>query len=159
MKNYKFLIIILVIIFIVSSCETNEDKKFLGGLIGAAVGAYVGSEVGSGIGKNITTIIGGTIGYYLGTKAAGMLDVDEQESFNESIEKTLNENENEKSSQWVSNKNPDKIGIITPLNNYSKNDTNCRDFKKIITYEDKIVEEISKACRDSEGNWKIIENL
>lgn len=157
MKKYNILTIFLLTFTLISSCETNKDKKLIGGLIGAAVGAYVGSEIGSGVGKSITTIIGSTIGYYLGTKIANILDEDEQKSFNESIEKTLNENEDQNSNQWVSKTNPVKKGIITPLKSYSQNNKNCRDFKKVIVNNDERIEEISKACRDNQGNWQVIE--
>ena len=77
-KFNKVLVLGVVILGAVFSCETNEDKKLIGGLIGAAIGAYVGSEVGSGIGKNITTVIGGSLGYMLGTKIANILSEEEE---------------------------------------------------------------------------------
>ena len=157
MKKFNLLIVILLTFSLISSCETNEDNKLIGGLIGAAVGAYVGSEIGSGVGKSITTIIGGTLGYYLGTKIAYILNEDEQKRCNESIEKTLNETDDQNSNQWISKTNPDKRGIITPLKSYSQNDKDCRDFKKVIINNEESIEEISKACRDIHGNWQVIE--
>ena len=157
MKRFSLFTVILLALSLTSSCETNEDGKFIGGLIGAAVGAYVGSEIGSGVSKSITTIVGVTLGYYLGTKIANILNEDEQKSFNESIEKTLNEHDDQNSNQWTSETNPNKRGIITPLKSYSKNDKECRDFKKVIVNNEERIEEISRACRDINGNWQVIE--
>ena len=153
-RTYKFLL--LIIIFNTLSCETNEDKKLIAGLIGGAVGAYVGAELGSGIGKNITTVLGGTIGYLIGTKIANILTVEEQQSFNETINKTLENNDDKISNNWSSETNSSKTAIITPLNSYEEKSKLCRDFKKVVKNKNNSVEETSKACRDSNGNWQII---
>ena len=160
MKKYnKMLFSGFIILFLTYSCETNEDKKLIGGLIGAAVGAYVGSEIGSGIGKNITTVLGGSLGYLLGQKIANILTESEEMSFNNKIKETLDNNENQIPNQWSSNEDPSKNAIITPLSNYNYKDSVCRDFKKIVTKNKKSIEEVSKACRDKDGNWVVIETL
>lgn len=160
MKKFnKTLLSAAMILSLTYSCETAEDKKLIGGLIGAAVGAYVGSEIGSGIGKNITTVLGGSLGYLLGQKIATILSESEEESFNNKIKDTLNNNENKISNQWTSEEDPSKNAIITPLSNYNYKNTVCRDFKKIVTKDKKSIEEISKACRDKDGNWVVIETL
>ena len=158
MKKFKKILLSGVIVLSLTySCETTEDKKLIGGLIGAAVGAYVGSEIGSGIGKNITTVLGGSLGYLLGQKLANILSESEEESFGEKIKETLDNNENLESNQWSSDEDPSKNAIITPLSNYNYKNSVCRDFKKIVTKEKKSIEEVSKACRDKEGNWVVIE--
>ena len=158
-KFNKVLVLGVVILGAVFSCETNEDKKLIGGLIGAAIGAYVGSEVGSGIGKNITTVIGGSLGYMLGTKIANILSEEEELSLNQKISETLDKNENQEKAVWSSKSDKNKTAIITPLTNYELEGTTCRDFKKIVKVNEKSVEELSKVCRDESGNWKVIETL
>ena len=158
MKKFKKILLSGVIVLsLTCSCETTEDKKLIGGLIGAAVGAYVGSEIGSGIGKNITTVLGGSLGYLLGQKLANILSESEEESFSEKIKETLDNNENLESNQWSSDEDPSKNAIITPLSNYNYKNSVCRDFKKVVTKEKQSVEEVSKACRDKDGNWVVIE--
>lgn len=160
MKRFKNTLMLgMTIVILVCSCETSEDKKFLGGLIGAAVGAYVGSEIGSGVGKNITTILGGSLGYFLGQKIANILNKNEEQSFNNKIRDTLNNNKDQESNNWSSEDDPNKNAIITPLRSYNDKNTVCRDFKKIVTKNKKSIEEVSKACRDNEGNWVVIETL
>ena len=117
-KFNKVLVLGVIILGAVFSCETNEDKKLIGGLIGAAIGAYVGSEVGSGIGKNITTVIGGSLGYMLGTKIANILSEEEELSLNQKISETLDKNENQEKAVWSSKSDKNKTAIITPLTNY-----------------------------------------
>ena len=160
MKKFNKIILSgFIVLSLTYSCETAEDKKLIGGLIGATVGAYVGSEIGSGIGKNITTVLGGSLGYLLGQKIANILSESEEESFNNKIKETLDNNENQISSQWSSDEDPTKNAIITPLTRYNYKDSVCRDFKKIVNKGKKAVEEVSKVCRDKEGNWVVIETL
>lgn len=158
MKKFNKVILLgFLILSFTYSCQTTEDKKLIGGLVGAAVGAYVGSEIGSGIGKNITTVLGGSLGYLLGQKLANILSESEEKSFSKKIKETLDNNENLVSNKWSSDEDPSKNAIITPLSNYDYNNSVCRDFKKIVTKEKKSFEEISKACRDEDGNWVIVE--
>ena len=160
MKKFnKALLLGVIVLSLFSSCETTEDKKLIGGLIGAAVGAYVGSEIGSGVGKNITTILGGSLGYLLGQKIANILSESEEKSFNKKIKETLDNNENQISNKWSSDEDPKKNAIITPLSNYSYKKSVCRDYKKIVTKDKQSIEEVSKACRDKDGNWVVIETL
>ena len=45
---------------------------------------------------------------------------------------------------------------VTPLNSYKIDNKTCRDFIKIIDKDNKKYEEKSTACRDENGDWKII---
>ena len=55
-----------------------------------------------------------------------------------------------------SNKNKETKAEIIPLNKYELDEKTCRDFKKIISKDKKIIEEESTACRDENGNWRVI---
>jgi len=155
MRNF-ICIISLLSFHILSSCENANDKKVLGQIIGAAVGGYVGSKVGSGVGKDLSTIIGGAAGYILGGRVVEILSKNEQDDFNNVIEKSLNYNPDNVSEQWKSFSNKQTTGEVVPLNNYSIKNKNCRDFKKIIKKNGEIFEEDSTACRDKDGNWFLI---
>mgnify|MGYP001391534009 CR=1 FL=1 len=58
--------------------------------------------------------------------------------------------------KWSSQKNVDTNAEIIPLNSYQIDKNTCRDFTKTVNKGKKQVQERSTACRDENGNWKII---
>ena len=158
MINFKVKKISIFLIFLIhiNSCSEKEDKKLLGQIIGSVAGAYLGSKVGSGISKNISTVVGGTVGFLLGGKIIELLNDEERNDFNETINHSLNENPNNLSNEWNSKKSIETKGKVTPLNSYKIDNKTCRDFIKIIDKDNKKYEEKSTACRDENGDWKII---
>jgi surface antigen len=144
------------LILLVISCENSSDKKVFGQIIGAAVGGYVGSKIGSGATKDISVILGGAAGYILGGKIIEILSEKDRKEFNNVIENSLNFKPDNSSEFWQSDENQDVSGEVIPLNNYQKNNKNCRDFKKVIRKNNDIFEENSTACRNKDGNWEII---
>ena len=155
LKVKKKLVLFIFLIFI-NSCAEKEDSKLLGQLIGSVAGAYLGSKVGSGISKNIATVVGGTVGFLIGGKIVELLDNEERNDFNETINNSLNENSDNISKEWKSKKKIGTKGKVTPLNTYKIDNNTCRDFVKIIDQDNKKYEEKSTACRDENGNWKVI---
>lgn len=154
MRNSK--IIILIFFLIISSCANKEDNKLFGQILGSAAGAYLGSKFGSGVGKDLSMIFGGAVGFLIGGKIAEILNDEEEQDFNETISKSLNENKDLEVEEWMSSKNNDTKAEVIPLNKYEIEEKTCRDFKKIITNEGKTIEEDSTACRDEDGNWRVI---
>lgn len=149
-------IIILAIFVFINSCANKEDNKFIGQILGSAAGVYLGSKVGSDIGRNFTVIIGGAVGYLVGGKIAEILNDEDEEDFNNKISDSLDKNKDFEAQEWKSSKNKNVNGEIIPLNNYQIEEKTCRDFKKIVKINGKKIEEDATACRDEDGNWKII---
>ena len=148
--------IIVILCIGLLGCSSKEDNKFIGQILGSAAGAYLGSKVGSGVSTNLAIILGGAVGLLIGGKIAEALDEDEQLDLNSNVNESLEENKDYEVKEWTSKKNKEKTGEIIPLNKYKINEETCRDFKKIISSEGKVIEESSTACRDEDGNWKII---
>tara|TARA_A100001011_G_scaffold393155_1_gene482382 strand:+ start:1578 stop:2048 length:471 start_codon:yes stop_codon:yes gene_type:complete len=156
MRNLTFTILIFSLFFILNSCAEKEDNKLLGQIIGSVAGAYLGSKVGDGMVGNLSTVLGGTVGFLIGGKIADILDSDEQLELNNAVNKTLTENSDNVANTWSSQKNLDTNAEIIPLNSYRLNESTCRDFTKTVNKGDSQVQEKSTACRDKNGNWKII---
>ena len=154
MKLRNYLLIILIIF--ITACENNRDKKILGQIIGTAVGGYLGSKVGSGVTQDLSIIIGGAAGYFLGGKIVQILNKKEKDEFNNVIEDSLNYNSDNTIREWESSSDENTSGEVIPLNSYQINEKNCRDFKKIIKKNKEIYEEKSTACRSNDGNWILI---
>tara|TARA_B100000282_G_C31595657_1_gene427731 strand:+ start:278 stop:742 length:465 start_codon:yes stop_codon:yes gene_type:complete len=149
-------IIVLIFCIAINSCANQEDNKLFGQILGSAAGAYLGSKFGSGVGRDFSMIFGGAVGYLIGGKVAEVLDNDEQKDLNETISNSLDKNKDSETEEWTSTKNSGTKAEVIPLNKYEIDEKTCRDFKKIISKDDKIIEEESTACRDEKGNWRII---
>jgi len=156
MKNFTYKILAFSFLTISSSCAEKEDNKLLGQIIGSAAGAYLGSKVGDGMVGNLTTVLGGTVGFLIGGKIVDILDSEEQSQLNNAINQTLTKNPDNLSNKWNSQKNLDTNAEIIPHNSYRIDKNTCRDFTKTVNKGKKQVQEKSTACRDENGNWKII---
>tara|TARA_B100000686_G_C16622313_1_gene879927 strand:- start:373 stop:843 length:471 start_codon:yes stop_codon:yes gene_type:complete len=156
MPKKRCKLLFLIIIFTIISCETPEDKRFFGQIIGSAVGAYVGGKFGSGTGKDLSIIFGGAAGFLIGGKLMDILSQEESDQFSQVIEESLDENPDNVTNEWMSESNKEIKAEVTPLNQYEIKDHICRDFRKIITKNGRQIEEESTACRDVNGNWKLI---
>ena len=156
MKNLTLMILVFSLCILSSSCSQKEDNKLLGQIIGSVAGAYLGSKVGDGMVGNLTTVLGGTVGFLIGGKIVDILDSEEQSDLNNSINQTLTKNPDNVSNKWNSQKNIDTNAEIIPLNSYKIDQKTCRDFTKTVKKGDKQVHEKSTACRDEKGNWKVI---
>ncbi len=156
MKSLTLNVLIFSLLIASSSCTEKEDNKLLGQIIGSVAGAYLGSKVGDGMVGNLTTVLGGTVGFLIGGKIVDILDSEEQSELNNAINQTLTENLDNVSSRWDSQKSEDTNAEIIPLNSYQIDKNTCRDFTKTVKKGQKQVQEKSTACRDKNGNWKII---
>ena len=156
MKHLTLKVLIFSLCVLSISCSEKEDNKLLGQIIGSVAGAYLGSKVGDGMVGNLTTVLGGTVGFLIGGKIVDILDSEEQSDLNNAINQTLTKNPDNVSNKWKSQKNIDTNAEIIPLNSYKINQNTCRDFTKVVKKGEKQVHEKSTACRDEKGNWKII---
>ena len=156
MKHMTLKVLIFSLCILSISCSEKEDNKLLGQIIGSVAGAYLGSKVGDGMVGNLTTVLGGTVGFLIGGKIVDILDSEEQSDLNNAINQTLTKNPDNVSNKWKSQKNIDTNAEIIPLNSYKIDQNTCRDFTKVVKKGKKQVQEKSTACRDEKGNWKII---
>ena len=118
MKHVTLKVLIFSLCILSISCSEKEDNKLLGQIIGSVAGAYLGSKVGDGMVGNLTTVLGGTVGFLIGGKIADILDSEEQSDLNNAINQTLTKNPDNVSNKWKSQKNIDTNAEIIPLNIY-----------------------------------------
>ena len=141
MKHMTLKVLIFSICILLISCSEKEDNKLLGQIIGSVAGAYLGSKVGDGMVGNLTTVLGGTVGFLIGGKIVDILDSEEQSDLNNAINQTLTKNPDNVSNKWKSQKNIDTNAEIIPLNSYKIDQNTCRDFTKIVKKGQKQVQE------------------
>ena len=75
-----------------------------------------------------------------------MLDEEEEQDLNETISKSLN-NENYEVQEWTSRKSEDTKAEVIPINKYNIEEKTCRDFKKIISKDGKRIERFNSMQR------------
>ena len=107
MKHVTLKVLIFSLCILSISCSEKEDNKLLGQIIGSVAGAYLGSKVGDGMVGNLTTVLGGTVGFLIGGKIVDILDSEEQSDLNNAINQTLTKNPDNVSNKWKSQKNID----------------------------------------------------
>lgn len=152
--NYFF----VFFVFMTLSCQNQSDNKKIGQMIGSAVGAIVGSNYGSGNINAIATILGATGGYLIGGQIATMLSEKEKEELNDVMNDSLENSKINESSVWESKQNENLKAEIIPIENFSLNNYSCRKYRQIVVDQDKKNISESRACRDIDGNWKILKN-
>ena len=74
MQHMTLKVLIFSLCILSISCSEKEDNKLLGQIIGSVAGAYLGSKVGDGMVGNLTTVLGGTVGFLIGGKIVDILD-------------------------------------------------------------------------------------
>ncbi len=156
--NYMRKIKIILVLSFLVSCQNSDDTKRLSQMIGTAIGGAVGAKIGKGTGNTIATILGATTGYLLGSKISHILNERDKEELNEKIENTLENNLDGVSSNWKSKNVPNTSAIITPKDRFKYETYNCRNYEKIIRKDSENFKVNSKACRDENGNWKILDS-
>ena len=87
-----------------------------------------------------------------------MLSEKEREELNDVMNDSLENSEINESSVWESKQNENLKAEIIPIENFSLNNYSCRKYRQIVVDQDKKNISESRACRDIDGNWKILKN-
>lgn len=165
----KRIILSLVLVSFLSACAQNGQDGFLqrsdggvskagvGTLAGAAGGAILGSNIGGGKGQIAAIAIGTLLGGALGNSVGSSLDKADIAAYNQTSQTAL---ETGRSGQAVAWRNPDSgnSGTITPVNTYQNNAGQyCREYNQSVKVGGKTENAYGRACRQSDGSWKIVE--
>lgn len=141
---------ILASSFALTSCS-NVSNQDVGVVTGGAIGGALGSLFGSGSGK-IAAAVGGTVlGAIIGGKIGSTMDKVDQMKMNQALESAH-------TGQTESWKNPDNGNrySVTPTKTYYKKGRPCRSFVTTAYINGKQDRVYGKACRTSDGRWKMV---
>jgi len=155
----KGILLVLLILVVTAGCQTAQDnpKKTVGTLIGAGLGALVGSQIGDGKGQLAAVAIGALGGAYLGSELGTSLDRADKQYAQRNAQDSLEYSKIGNASAW---KNPDSghSGTFTPTRTYkTASGISCRDFETVIYVDGKEEAGAGRACRQSDGTWKIVQ--
>lgn len=137
------------------ACSGDGEKMETAG--GAVIGGVIGSKLGSGSGKSLGAGLGAIFGAWLGKEIGRTLDEADLKRADETTQQTL---ETANTGETVSWSNPDSgnSGATTPRSDrQSTNGSQCRDFESTITIDGNQEQANGRACRQTDGSWKIVE--
>lgn len=148
----------LVIAAMLGACAQQDGgglgtKTTVGALGGAAGGGLIAAAAGGGG----AAIAGGVIvGALLGGALGSVLDDQDKKTAAQTTNKTLETAPSGQTSTWH---NPDSghSGTVTPTRTFkNEKGQDCREFQQTITVGGKTEQGYGTACRDAEGNWRIV---
>jgi surface antigen len=154
--KFKKIIALLLISTTLINCSGNASKEEMGTFGGAAGGALLGSFFGSGAGKVGAIAAGALIGGFIGNRVGANMDEQDKELHRKAAQQAL---ENAKSGQSVSWNNPDNghSGTFEPVKTYKKSSGEyCREYTQTVTVAGKTQQAYGTACRQPDGNWKVV---
>jgi len=140
----------------VAGCQQQGPKQTIGTLGGAAVGGLAGAQFGSGSGQLAAVAIGTLLGAFVGSEVGKSLDKADQAYAAQTANEALESNRSGERSDW---QNPDSghYGSVTPTRTvYNDAGQPCREFQQTITVGGKTETAYGTACRDADGNWRIV---
>ncbi|MSO74770.1 MAG: glycine zipper 2TM domain-containing protein [Alphaproteobacteria bacterium] len=139
-----------------SACQQQGPKQTIGTLGGAALGGLAGSQIGKGKGQLVAVGAGVLLGAFLGSEIGKSLDKADQAYAAQTSNQALENNPVGQKSSW-SNPDSGNSGAITPTRTtYNDAGQPCREFQQTIVVGGKTQSAYGTACRDANGDWKIV---
>lgn len=150
---------IILCTFTLSACEQGSNEgfgTFLGMLGGAVVGSAIAGDGASSEGKAFAMVTGAVVGAALGNGLGKKLDEADRIKMYQAQQVAFESYPSGQASNWY---NPDSgnSGSFTP-SPAVQNDSGqyCREYQQTVTIGGEVQEAYGKACRQPDGNWKIV---
>jgi len=157
-SNVRRFLSLSIVVVLLAGCQTQDNpKQTMGTLIGAGLGALAGSQIGGGSGKLAAVAIGALGGAYLGSELGKSMDEADKGYAQQNAQDGLEYNKTGQASAW---RNPDSgnQGSFTPTSTYqTAAGENCREFETTIFVAGEQETGTGRACRQSDGTWKIVQ--
>ncbi|HLD16124.1 MAG TPA: RT0821/Lpp0805 family surface protein [Coxiellaceae bacterium] len=135
---------------LVVGCETKEGT---GTLVGATGGAAIGSQFGHGEGRLLGAAVGALLGGFMGNRIGASMDAKDQANMQNAIVTTPVGSQ----AQWT-NAQTGRTYTVTPVNEASTSDGYCREYQTTVTVGGQVQKAYGKACRQPDGQWKLMNN-
>jgi surface antigen len=156
MKAFSKWFLVFFAAISLQACQGGMNKQGGGTLIGGVAGGLLGSQFGKGEGQLVATGIGALAGALVGGQVGKSLDDYDRQMLEKSSRQALEFSPSGSSVEW---KNPDSgnRGSVTPTKTF-KNESGmyCREYVQEIIVGGEKQKAYGKACRQPDGNWKII---
>ena len=137
-----------------SGCSPGNNESGAT-IVGAAAGGLVANKLfGRGSGKVFATMAGAALGAYIGNQYGRYMDRQDRANMQRAITTTPVGRQ----ASWT-NPNTDAGPVtynVRPVRNYRKEGHYCREYQTRITVGGKVKTAYGKACRQPDGDWKIV---
>ncbi len=156
MKKIANLLLITIVSISMAACSGQMNKQGGGTLIGGLAGGLLGSQFGGGEGKLVAVGVGALAGALIGGQIGKTMDEYDKQMLQKSSHQALEFSPSGSSVAW---NNPDSgnHGSITPTKTYRESGQQCREYQQEVVIGGQKQKAYGKACRQSDGQWKIIQ--
>ena len=157
MRNSMKMVASAVILSIMlMGCQGVGEKQTGGTLLGALGGALAGSQIGKGRGQLVGVAVGTLLGAFIGSEIGKSLDRADRVEIERSTQQSLEYNKDYQQTSWQ-NPNSGNQGSVRPTRTWRGGSNQyCREYQQIITVGGKTQQAYGQACRQPDGQWKII---
>ena len=142
-----------------SGCGEVGDNEAAGTLLGGIAGAVVGNQFGDGEGRTAATALGAVIGAMVGGNVGKSLDETSRKRAGAATHQAL---ETASIGETITWENPDNsagpaygTSKVTRQGADSEGRT-CREFQQTVTIGGRQEQSYGTACRDANGDWKLV---
>jgi len=149
--------LVLAIPLALAACENPNQKQTAGTVLGGVAGGLIGSTIGAGSGRTAAIIAGAALGALAGNQLGAALDEQDSRQATRTTQTALESQPTGEAATW---RNPDSgnYGSTTPTRTFTDaNGQPCREYTTTVTVAGKQQQAYGTACRDAEGNWRIVE--
>jgi surface antigen len=154
----RIIILAVLMPFMFAACATTQEGQNTKAIVGGFGGAAAGGLLALGLGGNTAAVIGSTIlGGLIGGAIGDRMDAADKRQAQAATSKALESTPSGSTTQW---KNPDSghSGSVTPIRTYqTQSGQYCREYRQTVMIGDEQHEAYGKACRQSDGSWKIVQ--
>ena len=150
----RFLSLLLVML-LVTACESGGTKQTLGTGAGAILGGLAGAQIGDGSGRLWAVGAGTLLGALAGSEIGKSLDRADKLYMSRANEQARSAPVGE----TISWNNPESgnQGTVTPTRDgYSNRGNYCREFQQTIMVGGREQEAYGTACQQPDGSWEIM---
>lgn len=143
-----------------SGCNMTQNET-TGTLLGGVAGAVIGNQFGKGSGNTAATALGAVIGASIGREIGSSLDANSRRQADNATRKALDTARVGRSISW---ENPSNAGgaaqgrVRVVRQGRDNQGQTCREYNHTVTIGNRQEQAYGVACRDGNGDWKIVQN-
>lgn len=150
MKKYAAAAVLSVAVLGLTGCEPGHNVPGAT-LVGATAGGLIASQVFHGQGAFAGVIAGALIGGVVGNYVGRYMDRQDRANMQSAIINTPVNSE----AEWT-NQKTNVTYVVRPVRNYRSNGRYCREYQTRVKIGGEWRKAYGKACRQPDGQWRII---
>ena len=155
----KLYILLITTSLILTSCSgqiKGVNNEGLGTVLGGVIGGFMGSTLGSGTGKLASIGVSTLLGAGIGNRIGHNMDKIDRKYYRKTSHNAFEHIPSGHTVEWI-NPETGTSGSFTPISSLDiANNSYCRKFKETLTVAGNSQEGYGTACRQSDGEWKIV---